>query len=51
MSFIARFSLVYLVGLNTMWFNIWILENQNTNKRLKNLEDKLDNLTLLKKPY
>ena len=50
MSFVSSFSAVYLVGLNTIWFHFWTLENQITNKRLKNLEDKLDNLSL-KKPH
>ena len=51
MTFMERFSLFYLVGLNTMWFHVWMLENQTTNKRLKNIEDKLYNLTGLKNPH
>jgi hypothetical protein len=44
MSFMTRFGAVYLVCLNTIWFNVWILENDITSKRLKKIEDKLEKL-------
>ena len=47
MSFIERFGAVYLVCLNTIWFNVWELENKLTSKRLKNIEDKLGKIETL----
>ncbi len=46
MSFITRFGALYLICLNTIWFNAWTLENDITSKRLKKIEDKLNTLNV-----
>lgn len=51
MNFITGFGLTYLVGLNTLWFNIWVLENQILTKKLETIEYKINKLELLKTSY
>jgi len=45
-----RFGLFYLLSLNTIWFNVWILETQTTNNRLKSIEENVDRMSQLKFP-